>query len=177
MKKIFLLLVIFNINCSKQNNKLTEQVFKYDDASWHYGNDYPKDLTQENASTHIGMYLKWCIHHNLISSELIEDTKDGIDDVKSNRITGAIFLIKYSDGKFLDSDLNEIGKNFTKDYYENDSKFSKMYGSYLDDYTNLFQKIIDNKSVYHVEDSELNYLLIKEKIDKKFEIWKNFESK
>lgn len=52
-----------------------------------------------------------------------------------------------------------------------------MYGSYLDDYTNLFQKIIDNKSVYHVEDSELNYLLIKEKIDKKFEIWKNFESK
>ncbi|WP_262497415.1 DUF7832 domain-containing protein [Pedobacter caeni] len=28
---------------------------KYDDASWHYGGDFPKDLPQINGATHIGM--------------------------------------------------------------------------------------------------------------------------
>lgn len=173
IKKGILLIILFmNVNCVKQNKQQQKINSKFDDASWHYGNDYPKDLAQENASIHIGIYLKWCINHNLISSELIEDAKDGIDDVKSNTITGAVFLNKYSDGKFLAADLNEIGKKFTNDYYENESDFSKKYGSYLDDYMKVFEKTIDEKSVYHIEDSEQNYLLIKDKIDKKFEIWR-----
>ena len=28
---------------------------KYDDASWHYGGDFPDDLPEENGATHIGM--------------------------------------------------------------------------------------------------------------------------
>jgi len=30
---------------------------KYDDASWHYGGEYPENISEENASTHIGMFL------------------------------------------------------------------------------------------------------------------------
>lgn len=32
---------------------------KYDDVSWHYGGDFPKELTEKNASTHIGMFIGW----------------------------------------------------------------------------------------------------------------------
>jgi hypothetical protein len=37
---------------------------KYDDASWHYGGDYPEDLPNENVATHIGMFLQWCIEND-----------------------------------------------------------------------------------------------------------------
>jgi hypothetical protein len=32
---------------------------KYDDASWHYGGDFPADLPREAGSTHIAMFLAW----------------------------------------------------------------------------------------------------------------------
>ena len=99
--------------------------------------------------------------NDLISSELKKDSQAGIDSVKNNIITGAEFINSYSDGKFLSTDLSDIGRKFTNDYYEDNSDFSKNNGSYLDDYIKIFEKIIDKKSVYHVEDSEQNYLLIK----------------
>lgn len=173
LKKIFLLIVlVLNVNCLKQKESSSKEISKYDDASWHYGNDFPKDLAQENASTHIGMYMKWCIDNDLISSELKKDSQAGIDSVKNNIITGAEFINSYSDGKLLSTDLSDIGRKFTNDYYEDNSDFSKNNGSYLDDYIKIFEKIIDKKSVYHVEDSEQNYLLIKAKIDSKFKEWK-----
>ena len=173
---MFLILFV-NINCVKQNEEQQVINSKFDDASWHYGNDFPEDLAQENASTHIGMYMKWCINNDLISSELKEDSQVGIDSVKNNIITGAEFINSYSDGKFLSTDLSDIGRKFTNDYYEDNSDFSKNNGSYLDDYTKIFEKIIDKKSVYNVEDSEQNYLLIKAKIDSRFKEWKTFTSK
>lgn len=178
LKKIILLIIlVLNVNCLKQKESSSKEISKYDDASWHYGNDFPKGLAQENATTHIGMYMKWCIDNDLISSELKKESQAGIDSVKNNIITGAEFINSYSDGKFLSADLSDIGRKFTNDYYEDNSDFSKNNGSYLDDYTKIFEKIIDEKSVYHVEDSEQNYLLIKAKIDSKFKEWKKYTSK
>ena len=165
------------MNCTKQKDKVIEDISKYDDASWHYGNDFPKDLDQINASTHIGMYIKWSINNNLISSELKEYSKGGIDSVKNNTMTGSNFLNDYSDGKFLAEDLNDIGRKFTNDYYEGDSDFSKKYGSYFEDYSDVFENEIDKGTIYHVEDSEQNYLLIKAKIDERFSEWKTNTSK
>ncbi len=175
LKKIFLFIIlVFNVNCLKQKESSSKEISKYDDASWHYGNDFPKDLTQENASTPIGMYMKWCIDNDLISSELKKDSQAGIDSVKNNIITGAEFINSYSDGKFLSADLNDIGRKFANDYYEDNSDFSKNNGSYLDDYTKIFEKIIDEKSVYHILDNQGNYLRVKEKLDQRFDQWKKF---
>ncbi len=38
---------------------------KYDDASWHFGGDYPSDLPQENACTHTGVFLAWALKTKL----------------------------------------------------------------------------------------------------------------
>jgi hypothetical protein len=32
---------------------------KYDDASWHFGGEFPKDLPEEAAATHTGMFVAW----------------------------------------------------------------------------------------------------------------------
>ena len=53
---------------------------KYDDASWHFGGDYPEDLPDENGATHIGMFLAWCIAHNFFSEELEEDFEEEEED-------------------------------------------------------------------------------------------------
>ena len=165
------------MNCSKQTDKVPEQLSKFDDASWHYDNDYPIDLEEGNASTHIGMYLKWCINNNLISAELQDGAQAEIEEVKKGKISGATFLNDNCDGKFLAADLNDIGKKFTNDYYEGESNFSKRYGFYLDDYSNVFENIIKENSVYHLEDNEANYQLIKVKLDERFNEWKEYNSK
>jgi hypothetical protein len=151
---------------------------KYDDASWHYEGDYPKNLPNESAATHIGMFLAWCINNDFISDELKEDATEEIKRVKSREMTGGEFLIKACDEKFLDDELNEIGNKFTKDYYENDkSKFAKKFGNYGSDFCDVFNKKAEKEgfeyeSLYHVEDTWQNYDLLAQKINERFAEWR-----
>lgn len=155
---------------------------KYDDASWHYGGDFPDDLPEENGATHIGMFLNWCIDNDLLSEEQIEDSEDEIESVKNRKMTGAEFLIEICDEKFTDYDLNDIGNEFATDYYEDGTKFSKKYKNYFGDYAEIFDiKVINNNldqdSLYRIENSWTNYDLIKSRIDKRFSEWKEFKAK
>jgi len=152
---------------------------KYDDASWHYGGTYPEDLPNENAATHIGMFLTWCIDNNLISEFQIEEAGDDIERVKNRSLTGADFLINNCDEKFTDEDLNDLGNEFASDYYNDDTEFGQQYGSYLNDYSTFFDEKAkahnkENISLYHVENSWDNYNLFKPIIDKRFIEWKKF---
>ena len=155
---------------------------KYDDASWHYGGDFPDDLPEENGATHIGMFLTWCIDNDLLSEEQIEDSEDEIESVKNRKMTGAEFLIDICDEKFTDYDLNDIGNEFATDYYEDGTKFSKKHKNYFGDYAEIFDiKVIDNNldqdSLYRIENSWTNYDLIKSRIDKRFSECKEFKAK
>jgi len=155
---------------------------KYDDASWHYGGDYPNDLPDENGATHIGMFITWCIDNNLLSKEQIEDNEDKIENVKNRETTGAEFLIDMCDEKFTDYDLNDIGNEFTTDYYEDETEFSKTHKNYFGDYAGIFETEIndnnlDQGGVYRVKNSWTNYELIKTRIDQRFMEWKAYKSK
>ena len=153
---------------------------KYDDASWHYEGQYPKELPNENAATHIGMFLQWCIENDLISDELIEDTNDEIKKVKEHKMTGAEFLIEVCDEKLLDDDLNELGNCFAEDYYNDETKFGKEYSSFAEDYYKIFAIKVDaegfvDEIFYCVENTFGNYDLLKPIIDKRFEEWKEYK--
>lgn len=152
---------------------------KYDDASWHYGGDYPEDLHQENGATHIGMYMMWCIENNLVSDELLEDAETEIEKVKKREITGAEFLIDCCDGQLGDDDLTVLGNEFSRDYYNEDSEYAKKYNSYFSDYTQIFDEKAEEQdfayeTVYHIEDDFENYDLIKPIINQRFEEWKSY---
>lgn len=48
---------------------------KYDDASWHVGGDFPKELPPEAGATHIGMFAAWCMLNGLTRSFTRKNSK------------------------------------------------------------------------------------------------------
>ncbi|MCT4580255.1 MAG: hypothetical protein N4A35_02470 [Flavobacteriales bacterium] len=132
-----------------------------DRVDWHLNEDYPENLPEENSGTHIGMYLAWIINNDLISDFHKEESKEGVENVRSRSITGRAFLFDYCDGKFWEQELNRKGLDFTKYYYES--------GGYFNDYTNLLASNFD--SVFQVNNSWDNYEKLKLIIDKQYSKW------
>jgi len=93
---------------------------KYDDASWHYGGDFPKDLEDEAGATHIGMFLTWCLLNGLAGELHVEELPDELAKLRDREETPGQWFIRNCDEKFTDEDLNEIGNNFTAFYYASD---------------------------------------------------------
>ncbi|WP_226065502.1 DUF7832 domain-containing protein [Kaistella polysaccharea] len=155
---------------------------KYDDASWHYGGEFPDELPTENGATHIGMFINWCIDNDLVSEfQLEENTKD-IERVKQRNLTGAEFLIDNCDEKFTDEDLNDLGNEFAIDYFENATEFGKKFANYLDDYSEVFDQKAEKlgfeyETLYHIENTFEDYETLQPKIDKRFEEWKKYRNK
>lgn len=152
----------------------------YDNASWHYGGDFPEELPEKNGATHTGMFLNWCINNYLISKEFKEDIKDGIEKIKRREITGAELVMDFMDGKFSEYDLNDMGNAFAQDYYKDETDFVNLFSSFADDYVNLFDtKAEENdyeyETFYHIEDTYENYDLMKQVIDYRFEEWKEYK--
>lgn len=153
---------------------------KYDDASWHYGGDFPEELSENNGATHTGMFLNWCINKGLISEELKEDTGEEIEKIRRREMTGAEFVMDCMDGKFSEHDLNAMGNAFAQDYYKDETDFGNLFSSFADDYVNLFDtKAEENdyeyETFYHIEDTYENYDLMKQVIDHRFEEWKEYK--
>jgi hypothetical protein len=132
---------------------------KYDDASWHYGGDFPKDLPPEAGATHIGMFLAWAILRDLVGELHSQESADSVQEVRERRMTGAQFLLKECDEKLTDEDLSKDANGFAQRYYEDD---------YLDDYCDVFGEVDE---VYRVEDSWPNFDRLAPVLDKRFQEW------
>jgi len=154
---------------------------KYDDASWHYGGDFPEELPEKNSATHTGMFLNWCITNNLHSDEMKEDCENEIESLKKREMTGADFVIDALDGKFSEYDLNDMGNAFAKDYYVDETDFADKFSSFATDYINIFDSAAEDsdfeyETFYHIEDTYENYDLMKQIIDHRFVEWKEYRS-
>lgn len=139
-----------------------------DRADWHYGGDFPEGLPEENGGTHIGMYLSWIILNDLTGEILLQEAAEGIQEVKSRKITGRDFLFDHCDEKFRDDCLNTEGLAFTRHYYK-DTKGN--YGKYLGDYQKNLGRNAD--SIYEIQNSWENYDILALSISKQFEKWKS----
>ncbi|WP_312900093.1 DUF7832 domain-containing protein [Chryseobacterium taichungense] len=153
----------------------------YDDASWHYGGDFPEELPEKNGATHTGMFLVWCIENNLVSDELKNYATEEIQKLKRRELTGAEFIMDSMDGKFSEYDLNAMGNAFAQDYYKDETDYGNRFSSFADDYVNLFDtKAEENdyeyETFYHIEDTYENYDLMKQIIDYRFEEWKEYKN-
>jgi hypothetical protein len=104
---------------------------KYDDASWHYGGDFPAEQPEENGGTHIALFLKWCFIKGWAGSLHTDEEPEAVAAVVNGSLPATEFLFKYCDGMFTDEDLNEAGNSFAAKYYGAD-------GLYLDDYAQFF---------------------------------------
>lgn len=132
---------------------------KYDDASWHSGGNFPKDLPAKAGATHTGMFFAWA----LLSGLAAEDFPDDLSRLRDRRITPGAFFLACS-GKFTDEDLNDEGNAFAAAY------FDLQKGKYITDYEATFGK--DGPTLYHVADSWENYDRIAPLLDDRFKAWR-----
>jgi hypothetical protein len=131
---------------------------KYDDASWHYSGNFPKDLPLENGSTHIGMFLGWAILRDLVGEPHRRDDERVFDlnRIRNRQLRPRDFVLNWCDEKLTDEDLNDEGNAFAADYYQE---------SYLTDWAELFP---DN---YRIDDSWANFDRVLALLDRRFDAW------
>ncbi|WP_047336431.1 hypothetical protein [Pseudomonas protegens] len=61
---------------------------KYDEASWHYGGDFPADLPASAGAPHIGLFLAWMPIEGFAGEELADDAAQDITLVCSSALDG-----------------------------------------------------------------------------------------
>lgn len=98
---------------------------KYDDASWHFGGEFPPESPQEYGGTHIGVFLRWCFMKGWAGELHTKEEYDAVQAVVRGEMSGTDFLFKYCDGKLTDEDLNDDGNKFASSYY--DSFYTRAY--------------------------------------------------
>ena len=133
---------------------------KYDDASWHYGGDFPKDLPDEAGATHTGMFVAWALLSGLAGQIHVEDFPEDLEALRARSITPGQFFFKYCDGKFIDENLNDQGNVFAAAYFDLEN------GSYLADYETVL--VAEFPSLYHVPDTWQNFDRLKPTLDSRF---------
>lgn len=120
---------------------------KYDDASWHTGDEFPENSPEEYAATHIALFLKWCFKKgwagDLHLTEAAEDTQRLIE----GSLSATEFFLRYCDGTLTDEDLNVEGNAFASQYYGEQ-------GLYLEDYAEHFGDLM-----FEVAESEHDFEL------------------
>ncbi|UNQ39418.1 hypothetical protein MPC38_22510 [Prescottella equi] len=134
---------------------------QYDDADWHYGGDFPDDLPQAAAGTHIGMFVAWC----LLTGFASEGVEDRLEPLETRETTPGAFLTKVLDERFASDDLTADGNAFAVAYYAGRGDDSR----YLDDYCDEFDTTAEE--IYRVEDTWETYDRIADRIGDRFHAW------
>lgn len=104
---------------------------KYDDAEYLFLN-FETERDNDDAGTHIGMYLAWAILRGMGGEHFSKpEAASHMQRLKAREITGAGVLWDRCDGKLTDDDFNDVGNAFTVAYYEK---------QFVRDYERVFQR-------------------------------------
>jgi len=141
---------------------------KYDDASWHYGGDFPKDLPDEAGGTHTGMFVAWAMISGLGGELHVTECPQDLALLTDRGETPGSFFLRVCDGKFTNEDLNDEGNAFTGEYFD----FEK--GSYAADYEQTLGA--DFETLYHVPDTWENFDRLAPVLDRRLAEWRHRRS-
>lgn len=143
---------------------------KYDDASWHYGGDFPVGLPPEAGATHIAMFLAWAVLNGLAGEYHTNDAADELARLERREVTPTQWFIQACDEKFTDEDLDDQGNSFAATYYSAGEGLHAADKSYLTDYCDKFPTA---NSLYEVEDSWASFDALAPIIASRFEEWRS----
>jgi hypothetical protein len=141
---------------------------KYDDASWHYGGEFPEDLPDEAGATHTGMYLAWALLSGLSGDIHVTDFPEDIPRLQSRVLTPGAFFLSSCDGKLTVENLSDEGNAFTAHYFNFES------GQYLADYEETLGQDMPAgpNGLYYVADSWENFDILKPVLDSRLAEWR-----
>jgi hypothetical protein len=146
---------------------------KFDDASWHYGGEFPAELPPKAGATHIAMFVAWAVLNGMAGEYHIKDAADDLALLQRRELTPTDWFIRACDEKFTSEDLNDEGNSFAAGYYGNGEGFLSTDGSYLDDYCETFPKA---GSLYDVEDSWGSFDALASRLNNRLEAWRSSQS-
>lgn len=157
-----------HLGFSRSGTSLTENEMKYDDASWHYGGDFPPDLPSKAGATHIAMLFTWTFFAGLLAATLIKDAEDHLKKLAVRSLSPTdIFLDGFGE-KLHSAFFTEEGNDFLKCYYDMENFTSP--DTYLRDYVLLCPKAAE--SLYHVPDTWETFDALAPTINARFLAWK-----
>ncbi|EOV9410046.1 hypothetical protein P3626_23660 [Vibrio parahaemolyticus] len=133
---------------------------KYDDASWHYGGDFPENSPIEFGATHIALIMKWCFQKGWAGVVHTEDESSNKDlqKVISGECLATEYFMYWCDGKLTDEDFTEEGNSFLHSYY------GEKMGLYTSDYVEYFGELM-----YMKGEDEHDYQKFSEVIEKRYQ--------
>lgn len=137
--------------------------YKYDDAEWHSGSDFPDELPPEAGATHIGMFLVWCVLNGLGDESFIEP--DMIADLKARKVTPGAWVLEFMDGKLTNDPLSDRANSFAYRYYNSTQESEHNYNI---DYADTMPV---GESIYHVQDTWENYDRLAPLLEKRYQEW------
>ena len=137
---------------------------KYDDASWHYGGNFPSELPPAAGATHIAMFVAWCLLNGFAGEIHTDDFPDELEKLKNKKVTPGSWFINACDEQFTDEDLNDEGNAFTNFYYAADD------APYLNEYSEIVAD--EFESIYEVPDTWETYKLLEPAISASYANWK-----
>ncbi len=143
---------------------------KYDDASWHFGGDFPADLPPEAGGTHIGMFVAWAMLTGLAGEIHTKDSAEMLAKLSDRALAPGAWFIAACDEKFTDEDLNQEGNEFALSYYADKDGLKTTTPSYLNDYENAFP---DSDDLYRIPNTWETYQVIAPIISRRFIKWRN----
>jgi hypothetical protein len=129
-------------------------VASYDRIDWHLDSAIDAGQPEEQAFTHLGLYLAWLIRHDLQDLHAIPE--EHVEAVKTGEMTGSD-LVDDIDGKLVSSVMSADGAAFSDACYE----------AYLHEYAKLFDEVPE----YGVEDGPETYERVEPLLDRMYAEW------
>lgn len=135
---------------------------KYDHPNYHWNNDFPESVSEENAMTHMGFFFAWALSRDLVSDFHCEeeDSAEPLTRVAKRQMSPREYVIRFCDSQFTNEDFTDTGNGFVEHYY---------IKQYFNDYCKMFEG--DFETIYHVDDTWENADKIVPVLDKRFEEW------
>ncbi|MGN1481178.1 suppressor of fused domain protein [Porcipelethomonas sp.] len=109
-----------------------------DCEDWHAGSIREKNLPLDEITgyNHMAIYLRWCIEHDLMSDQFLEDFEDAVNSVRSKdgRVDLRELIRDEFSGMLYRTIFNETGRQFAAYYYDHSHDDGPCYPADVDDY-------------------------------------------
>ncbi len=142
-----------------------KEIYIFDKAKWLDEGEFPQKLSTAQAYIPTGMFVAWLIKNDLVSRYSRKEDAWDIELVKRDEMTGAEFYRQNWGGVLSSKELSDEADAFAREYLniQND-----IYTAV--DFTNILADGLP--TIYHVEDTINNYLMIEPTISKRYKAWK-----
>ena len=137
---------------------------KYDDATWHSGDEFPAGLAPVAGATHAALFLAWALFADLGGDYHVIDSAEDLERLRARRLTPGQYFLAVCDGKLTDEDFSPEGNDFALGYYQ------QGVAGFIGDYQEYLAKGLPTE--YHVADSWTSYDKLKPVLDRRLANWR-----